>query len=287
MQSAKSYLILLFFCICIADCFAEKGKVICGEYSYIIPSDRSIEEAKYIAAERARVSALAEHFGTVISQDNTTLVQNTNGESEIRFMSIGGSNVKGEWLGDTSEPVFQFSIDAKTGQQVVHVSVCGTARKLTKAALDLQVRVLRNGIEDKYESTAFKENDDFYVCLLSPIAGYALIFLMDKTEWVYSILPYQKQSVGSYTINAGKRYVFFSTYTADEAEKRFVDEYTMTCDEQNEMNVVYILFSPHPYAKPATENGAMTYEAFSRWLTKMQQQDNDLHVIKKTISIQK
>ena len=70
----------------------------------------SLEEAKRIALERAKIQAIADEFGTIVSQSNTTLVSNRNGESSSDFFSLGGSEVKGEWIETIGQPEYEISL---------------------------------------------------------------------------------------------------------------------------------------------------------------------------------
>ena len=91
--------------------FSQKIKTIECEYIYRAPENISLEQAKITALERAKVQALAEAFGTVIIQSNTTHVENRNGKSDIDFISVGGSDVKGEWLETIGEPEYEISMN--------------------------------------------------------------------------------------------------------------------------------------------------------------------------------
>ena len=49
------------------------------------------------------------------------------------------------------------------GMLVVSVKVKGQAREILSASIDYQARILRNGIEDKFESDLFKNGDDLFL----------------------------------------------------------------------------------------------------------------------------
>ena len=76
--------------------FAQRTEKVRVEYTFHAPENISLEEAKRIALERAKIQAIADEFGTVVSQSNTTLVSNRNGESSTDFSSLAESEVKGE-----------------------------------------------------------------------------------------------------------------------------------------------------------------------------------------------
>ena len=72
---------------------AQKIEKVHGEYTYHVPDNISFEAGKRTALERAKIQALADAFGTLVSQSNSTIVKNENGKSSVDFLSIGGSNV--------------------------------------------------------------------------------------------------------------------------------------------------------------------------------------------------
>ena len=102
-------LLPLFFLFLPAD--ALKTKRITSTYIFNAPENMSIDEAKKIALERAKIQAIADEFGTFVLQTNSTLVTNDNGNSDTRFLSLGGSEVKGEWLEDKEAPKYELITD--------------------------------------------------------------------------------------------------------------------------------------------------------------------------------
>lgn len=262
-------------------------KTICGDYTYIVPENVSREEAKRIAAERARIEALATEFGTIVSQDNTTYISSRNGKGDVLFQSLGGSDVRGEWLSDTEEPTYRFSVDERTGETSVYARVCGKAREITRSEVPLQVRVLRNGIQPNHESEAFRAGDDLHVSFLSPVGGYVAVFLMDEDRLVVCMLPYQSQADGAYAVAADREYVFFAKAQASQAERPIVDEYVMTCAGEQETDYLYLVFSTQPFSKPAMPSGVMGLEDFHAWRARLLKRDEHAQVLQKTIIIRK
>lgn len=262
-------------------------KTICGDYTYIVPENVSREEAKRIAAERARIEALAAEYGTIVSQDNTTYISSRNGKGDVVFQSLGGSDVRGEWLSDIEEPTYRFSVDERTGETAVYARVCGKAREITRSEVPLQVRVLRNGIQPNHESEAFRAGDDLYVSFLSPVGGYVAVFLMDEDGQAVCMLPYQSQAEGAYAVAADREYVFFAKEQASQAERPIVDEYVMTCAGEQETDYLYLVFSTQPFSKPAMPSGVMGFEDFHAWRVRLLKRDEQAQVLQKTIIIRK
>ncbi len=266
---------------------AAPVKTICGDYTYVVPDNVSREEAKRIAAERARLEALAAEYGMMVSQDNATYISSRNGKGDVVFQSLGGSEVRGEWLGDTEEATYRFAVDERTGVTSVYARVCGKAREITRSEVPLQVRVLRNGTESKHEAETFRAGDDLYISFLSPVGGYVAIFLMDADGLVVCMLPYQSQAEGAYAVAANREYVFFSKAQATLAERPIVDEYVMTCTGEQETDYLYIVFSTQPFSKPAMPGIGMGLEDFHAWRTRLLKRDEHAQVLQKTVIIRK
>lgn len=247
------YILLLLSVLFTIHVFSQKMKTVEGEYTYHAPENVTLEEAKRIALDRAKIQALADAFGTIVSQTNATHVQNRNGSSDIDFLSVGGSEVKGEWIETVGEP--QYDISYEQGMLVVKVSVKGKVREIVSAQIDIKAKVLRNGTEDKFESDEFRDGDDLYLSFVSPVSGYLAVYLVDAEQKAYCLLPYRGQTDGIYKVEANRRYLFFNIKEAPPQERQYVDEYVMTCSRSSEHNLIYVIFSPQPFMKAVDEEG--------------------------------
>lgn len=243
----KKYLccfICIVFSIC---CFSQKIKTVDGEYTYVVPENVNLDKAKYIALERLKIQLIEEEFGATVSQSNSTLVKNSNGKSDVDFVSIGGSEVNGEWIETIGTP--RYNIYYEKDMLVVSVKAKGRIREIISTAVDVKSLVLRNGIEDRFESDTFKSGDDLYISFQSPTNGYLVVYLVDTEQRAFCLLPYQNMKEGFFNVEANKRYVLFSTQTAASEIKPYVDEYTMTCTHDQEINQLYVIFSTSPFVK--------------------------------------
>jgi len=269
--------------------FAQKMKTVEGEYTYHAPENVTLENAKRIALDHAKIQALADAFGTVVSQSNVTRVENRNGESSTDFLSIGGSEVKGEWIETIGEP--KYSIFYEQNMLVVKVSVKGKAREIVSAGIDFKAKILRNGTEDKFESDTFRSGDDLYLSFQSPASGYVAVYLIDTDGKAFCLLPYRNQESGQFPVKANQRYVFFSVKDAPTNLRPYVDEYTMTCSRSSETNQIYVIFSPQPFTKAADNvfdkqlPRELSFESFMKWQTSLVKHDKEANTIKKIITI--
>ena len=270
---------------------AQKPVTVCGEYTYYAPENVTPAQAKQVALQRARVAGLIQAFNQTVYQSNTTVVTNRNGESSVDLYSFGGSDARGEWIEDTEEP--RYTIIYEQDMLVVKAEVCGKAREIKSAGIDIEAQVLRNGIENRFESDTFNSGDDLYLWFKSPVDGYLTVWLLDRgSQTVYCLLPYRSSSQGAVEVKRDQSYVFFHQ---DRKLKdwQYIDEYTLTASAAVEWNEVYVVFSPNPYAK-ATVNASdalapreLPFKDFSAWLTRCQTKDPDMTISKQLIEIKK
>lgn len=268
---------------------AQQTKTVTASYTYYAPTNVSLDEAKHTALERAKIQCIADNFGSVVSQSNSTIIENNNGISQTKILSLGGSDVKGEWVETTGEPIY--NINYEQDMLIVTVTVKGKIRKSTQKQYDLNVRVLRYGLDDKNEDSSFKNGDDIFLSFESPVNGYLTIYLLEEEDTnVYCLLPYKNASMTSYPIEGNKKYVFFSS-TFDKNGN--VDEYTMTAAAGKEFNDIILCFSTNDFTKAVGINASawtprkLTYNDFVKWLTKKRKEDEAFSVIKKSITISK
>ena len=285
------YIFILLMLLNFLFISAQKIEKVHGEYTYHVPDNVSLEEGKRTAIERAKIQALADAFGALVSQNNSTIVKNENGKSSVNFLSIGGSDVKGEWIETIGEP--KLDIFYESNMLTIKVSIDGKAREIKNASIDIEAKLLRNGTEEKYESDEFRNGDDLYLYFKSPINGYLAVYLLDEnTQQVFCLLPYKSSGEPAYKIIHDKPYVFFSCQKAD-GNPNEVDEYTMTCEHSMEQNTIYIVFSPNMFAKAFAEDGSiglprqLLLKEFQKWLGKHKAKDTAIQIQCFTLKISK
>lgn len=290
MKRTTLTLIIAIFCSIV---WAQNIKKVSATYTYYAPETISIEEAKRTALERAKIQAIAEEFGSVVSQNTSTLITNKNGESDTQFFSIGGSDVKGEWIETIGEPIYDIKFENQF--LVVSCTIKGRAREIESAKIEFVAKPLRNGTSLKFEATEFKDGDDLYLYFRSPIDGFLSVYLLDETEqMVYSILPYKSEKITASPVKGEKDYIFFSIKDTELEQRGNVDEYTLTCNREKEFNTLYVLFSPSEIGRKVgfdsefeDKPNNIPYIDFKKWLSKSMAKNKHLqsHII--SISIQK
>ena len=284
-------IILLFMlCGCGFTLSAQRVKKVSIEYTYHAPQHISPLDAKRIAVERAKMQAIADEFGTLVQRTNATVTGISNGKSSVDVYSFSESEVKGEWIEPIGEPEF-LSMTYEQDMLVITVKVEGRIREVVSATIDMKAKILRNGTEDKFESTEFRSGDDLYLSFQSPVDGYLAVYLLDEvSQMVYCLLPYKSSSEAITPIEHDKPYIFFSAEHAGD-KAHLGDEYTMTCSRSTEKNTVYVVFSPNEFAKANSTNveellpQELPFEEFQKWLAKGRRQDTKMNVWKESITI--
>ncbi|MCR5819031.1 MAG: DUF4384 domain-containing protein [Prevotella sp.] len=284
------YIFILLICSAVA--FSQKTEKVTATYTYYAPENVTLEEAKRTALDRAKISAIADAFGTIVTQSNTNVMSNQNGRTDSRFFSLGGSEVKGEWIETIKDPVYKINYEGD--MLVVSVEVSGRIREITDAGIDFTAKILRNGTEEKFESIEFRSGDDMYLYFKSPVDGYLTVYLLDETSQdVFCLLPYRASGEGAYRIEHDKPYVLFSS-KHEAYNPSIVDEYNMTCSSEREFNDVYVIFSPNPFAKANASESMndvlprqLSFENFQKWLAKLRKKDKNSCVKKTGIVIKR
>ncbi|MBR2352733.1 MAG: DUF4384 domain-containing protein [Alistipes sp.] len=273
---------------------AQRVRTASGTYTYYVPGNVTKERAEIIAFDRLRVQIIAEHFGTIVGSSNFTHIENESGRTNSQFVSIGESEVKGEWIETVGRPKYSYAADSD-GNLIVSVSATGRIRELVSTPVDFTAYLLRNGITEQYASEDFKENDKLYMQFASPIAGYLAVFLCDGEGNVYRMLPYSGQNDEAMHIEKDKSYTFFSLNNADYGvSPDLIDEYMLSCSKRVEYNRIYIIFSPKNFTRPidgphdSPESlRVLSYEAFQKWLVRNRVHDSSMRVAVKNITINK
>lgn len=260
---------ILFFLIFLVtlQTNAQSIKKVHGEYTYHAPENVTPEQAMQTALQRAKIQALANEFGTVVTQNNATRVENSGETSNVDMISLGGSEVKGEWIETIGEPQYETSFEQ--GMLVVKCTVAGKAREIVADKPIFEAHLLRNGTEGKFESDVFRSGDDLFLKFRSPVDGYLNVYLDDGQGHVAAMLPYRSQGFGAATIQGNKDYTFFSAQDGG----REVDEYTMTCNGTMELNQVILVFSENPFTKITSTEGYTDTKSFLSWLAKLKVHD--------------
>ena len=265
---------------------AQRVVTTSGIFTHYADMSVSPAQAEITAIERAKIDLIEKAFGTVIGVSNYSRVINEGDKSSIQFLSLGESEVKGEWIETIGQP--KIDHEFVNNLQVITVSIRGKIREIKSAKIEVEAKVLRNGIADKYESDSFKDGDDFFISFKSPVDGYLAIYLYDLSG-VNRLLPMKYSGHSAYFVSADTKYVFFangiSRYDeiASGNQSAIHSDYGLTCDAESELNRIYIIFSPNKFTTPndiisdvATAPASTDFEGFQKWLSRCRKRDDEM-----------
>jgi hypothetical protein len=281
------FLIILAICVlAVSNLSAQKTETLCGEYTYYAPESVSPEQAKRTALERARLKIVENRWGSYIRGDVSTFITNTNSDSSIDMFVFNTSDLNGEWISDVEEP--KYEISWQDGFLICKASICIKARQKSNVPhVDIDYKVLRKGLE----STSFRSGDELYLQFQSPVKGYLSVYLLDESN-AYCMLPYQNDTDGKADIESGKSYTFFHIKSEQE-NPSLVDEYLMQTTREEEMNELYIIFSPNEFTKANDSKVEQQYPRqlkrinFYEWLSKNRSRDRRMQVDVVPLTIRK
>ena len=263
--------------------YSQRTTTVCGEIDYFVPETQSVAEAKRTAVTRARIEALANEFGTIVSETNTNTIHNINGKSETNFNSYSENQVRGIWLSDTKEPVIE--VKYKNDNMIIHVEVCGKAREQKRSTTEMQVKVLNRDIE----TTNFRNNDRISVAFKSAASGYVAIFIRDDIHEIVNVMmPYDNGDGNARAVKSNHDYVFLSTR---DPEYPYEEETIMTTERTVETNTLIVVFSEKKFHVSLTNKGEFVPEVdaskFQKWLHGLRVYDTTVQTEEIVLTIKK
>lgn len=282
-------LLFMLFSLAALPALCVREKTVTVEYLYHIPENVSPDEAKSIALSRAQLQAIADEFGTHVIQSTTLSLENSSEGSSTSYFSTGGSEARGEWIETIGVPEYEYVTDGDN--MALRVRAKGRIREIVSAELPVDVRILRNGVDDMHESDVFGCGDDLYISFKSSLSGFIAVYLIDNHDNVYCLLPYSGQQDGVFRTKGNKRYVFFHPDHSEDIGSDEVDRLVMDTDSEREHDRILTIFSPNRFYKAVDNHTDKTMPRelklndFQKWLGAMRRRDKDMTVCVKSVTI--
>jgi hypothetical protein len=261
--------------------YAQQLHHVCGEVNYVVPETQTVAEAKHTAVLQARIQALAEEFGTVITQNSTLTTHTREGVASSSFNSISENDVRGIWVEDTKEPVI--NVLSNNDLMVIHAKVCGKAKPIESSQVELEVQTLNYGFcngevhpfRSGYETTQYNDSDFFGVRLRSPVDGYvALLIRDDNTDNVSIVMPYMGGDGYAREVKSNQEYFFL---TDADPEFPYPASTILTTERKVEHNTLIVVFSQHRFSGSVSGQGDWFYEMdvpkYQKWIQSMRKHD--------------
>lgn len=280
MKKRKHILALLtaIFGVC---CIHAHDVEVSGEATYYDDGHHSRMECLKLAAEQARVNALAKEFGTLVTQDFVQNVRISNGKETNDLLALSATEVKGEWIADIGEPKYEYAYDEKQNL-IVTCKIKGKARPISNESVSFETAVLKNGmLRDRHESASFNDGDQMYLYFLGASDGYLMVFFEDESKTVYNLLPYPHDVKREVKLKKFQEYIFFSPEKG-KGEFGQEEEMILTAPDNVEYNKMYVVYSPKAFSPPVMKTVGLLPEIaasnFSKWLIKARHNDPEMGV---------
>lgn len=269
-------LLLLFLIAAVVPMrLGAKDVEVSGEATYYDDGRHSRVECERLAAEQARVNALAKAFGTIVTQDIIQSDRVVDGRETNNFLALSATEVRGEWVADIGQPQFSYEHDANQNL-IVTCKIKGRAHEISNEAVAFETAVLKNGVFRNNESSNFTDGDQMYLYFLGSSDGYLMVFLEDETRSVYNLLPYPHSTQKDVRVKKYEEYTFFSP---ERGKGQFgqEEELILTAEDYPEYNKLYVVYSPNPFSAPVMRSQGvlpeMKADDFTKWLLKTRRND--------------
>lgn len=258
-------------------------------YTYWMSDDETVKTAEITAIKQAQLQMIADHFGTIVNSTTTITMSNVNGQSDVRNFTFGETEVKGEWLRTIGTPLIERQcID---NHFLIKVTIRGEIREIVSNPVNFRFKILRNGSDDRFESTNFKHGD--YLCLSfqTPEDGYLTVYLTDG-ETVQCLYPYPGLPASAMNVRADRKYVLFSKEESGDLDPNLVRRMPLGCTRQTEHNRIYVIFSTNKFSKAVDYDGGemprhLSFKDFHSWLSSVRKRDTGMVVSPVDIIISK
>lgn len=244
--------------------------------TYYDDGNHSRKECERLAAEQARIDALAKKFGTVVTQD---ILQSDRVRGDVEtndFLALSATEVRGEWIGDVMSPIYKYALDS-SGNYVIECTVKGNANEITNQDTDFEARILRNSPDKQAMDNHFRNGDTMYMYFKGSTDGYLAVFLEDEHHEVNQLAPYESAPGNQMKLRKNRDYILFNVDRPEEGVYGNIPPLMLTAKDNAEYNRVYVLYSPDVFSlPPMTFNGsfnALNSEDFIKWVSKIRRQD--------------
>lgn len=281
----KTYIATLLLSLFPLWTYAQRIEKVHGTSVYEVTDNTAItlRDAKQHAIDMAKTAAIKKVFGEHIISDIEMVNEDRNGESKSSYREVTKSVAKGDWLGNTKDPVIDIGYD--NGILYITADVWGEAREYFHAKTDIRWSVAAdNKDKQRVTTTQLLHQQPFYVHFQSPVDGYLALYVLEESGEATCLLPNRESR---FPIRAGVSYRLFDTTFDPQATPLWFS----TRQEREDYQLV-LLFSSTPFSK-CLEQQATAYNKlntvnakdFQTWLLRVQREDHNMIVQQKHVTV--
>lgn len=268
------HLIALIFTLSTATLFAQKEKEVKASYSMELPKNITMEQLEQRCIEQARLKAIGDAFGLVLSETTVDNSQESNAGFNNSFAVLTKTNVQGEWLRDKTEPQVNWEPSGKTLKLTANVhGVIREFPKTGKAKIDIH---LSNDSKMSNDITLFKDGQDLFASFQTSSKGNLSVFYVDhSSNEVYRLIPSATNNdLNTVEVLSDKIYQIFQTTSPFPENKSIPSlELGLPAGKDIQMDELVFVYSPKDIRKPSLTYNTdarmylMNYNDFEQWRT--------------------
>jgi hypothetical protein len=268
------HLIALIFTLSTATLFAQKEKEVKASYSMELPKNITMEQLEQRCIEQARLKAIGDAFGLVLSETTVDNSQESNAGFNNSFAVLTKTNVQGEWLHDKTEPQLNWEPSEKTLKLTANVhGVIREFPKTGKAKIEIH---LSNDSKMSNDITLFKDGQDLFASFQSSSKGNLSVFYVDhSSNEVYRLIPSATSNdLNTVEVLSDKVYQLFQT-VSPFSENKSIPALSLSLPNGKDlqMDELVFIYSPADIRKPSLTYNTdarmylMNYNDFEQWKT--------------------
>ena len=259
-----------------------------------LPKNITMEQLEQRCIEQARLKAIGDAFGLVLSETTVDNAQESAAGYVGSFAVLTKTNVQGEWLRDKSEPLLNWEPSGKTLK--LTATVTGVIREFPKTGKSRVVIHLSNDRHMTNEVSQFKNGQDLFASFQTSSKGHLSVFYIDhSTEEVYRLIPSATgNDLNSIEVQADKVYELFQTTSPFPENKSIPSlELGLPAGKDIQMDELVFVYSPKDIRKPSLTYNAeakmyvMGLGEFEQWKTSSAQSNPEAVIKSMAISIVK
>jgi hypothetical protein len=288
------HLIALIFLLSTAPLFAQKEKEVKASYSMELPKNFTMEQLEQRCVEQARLKAIGEAFGFVVSETTVDNTQESKAGFNNSFAVLTKTNVQGEWLRDKTEPQLNWEASGKTLKLTAMVhGVIREFPKTGKAKIDIH---LSNDSKMSNDITLFKDGQDLFASFQSSSKGNLSVFYVDhSSNEVYRLIPSATNNdLNTVQVLSDKVYQLFQN-SSPFSENKSIPALSLSLPNGKDlqMDELVFIYSPADIRKPSLTYNPdarmylMNYKDFEQWKTSSVQANLEAVIKSVAISIVK
>lgn len=281
---------ILLACFAISNIQAQKVQEASTTYSIVLTRTATMADTEAQCIEQARLKAVGDAFGYVVTQTTLARVLDTRDRFEDNFSMLTRTSVEGEWVGDIETPVVQWGCVGD--EYTVTATVRGHVREFAERA-KAQVEFYATGPDEGQALNEFRHGQTLHAVFRSSHKGHLSVYFVDHTEGkVYRLFPAAAYgTLDHLPVEGDRTYVLFDRAHASQFPGHpAVSELNVEvpAGKPQVIDELVAVYAPAAYSKPLLSQSknpqdlaATEQVAFEAWLTDLRKRDAEA-VVKRT-----